>query len=331
MPNSPTSTKNCRCIYLDMNIWINIAESTTTEATTAKEALLHAVNQGRLLCPVSAPLMWELMRQEHDSATRIAHVMERASHNLAFRSREEMNRQEVRALINQLLKRKTQENETVPYLVPVAGYLASTATLEFPTPWNNNQATKFASEVEDRLNRLTLTELIAMRRDDCGQPPRDPPPYQDAWKNRRAIAGNSKVKARRAELEWVWREQVTPVLLSELDRVEHHEHSTFWRSVERLPTDRWGGQAEAVIALLPSATAYIDVITASGYDVNQKPRITDWFDLEHLICALPYATAFASHDRWIRTVYEHVIKNGKGDTCQFLGSLQEITQYAQHA
>ena len=60
-----------KVIFLDLNIWIHLANENNQIAQNIKKYLFEMVDKGIVFCPLSAALIWELYKQNYDSALKL--------------------------------------------------------------------------------------------------------------------------------------------------------------------------------------------------------------------------------------------------------------------
>jgi hypothetical protein len=70
-------------VFLDTNIWIDMADGKKAEAQPLKHRLTEMVSAGEIFCPLSPPLIWELYLQEY-SRVRTGELMEALSLNVCY-------------------------------------------------------------------------------------------------------------------------------------------------------------------------------------------------------------------------------------------------------
>lgn len=82
-PNEEDISKR-RAVFLDMNIWIDLRESSNPTHVQLREKLRTLVSGGHCFCPLSTALLLELLTQEADSALRVAALMDELSLGCVF-------------------------------------------------------------------------------------------------------------------------------------------------------------------------------------------------------------------------------------------------------
>jgi hypothetical protein len=82
-------------IFPDTNAWIDLAESKRACFTRHREAVDKAVSAGQVFCPLSAPVIWELLMQNVDRRATVARVMEKLSLDVSMAINHEVFREEL--------------------------------------------------------------------------------------------------------------------------------------------------------------------------------------------------------------------------------------------
>ena len=67
--------KNKNTIFIDTNVWIDVAEDRVALSASIKSKLIDLVKSEKIICPLSAPIIWELYKQNKESQLRIASVV----------------------------------------------------------------------------------------------------------------------------------------------------------------------------------------------------------------------------------------------------------------
>jgi len=82
--------ENRSAVVLDTNVWIDIADERNSIAKDIENRLIELCNKEVIFCPISAPIIWELRKQNFDSAMRVGQLMELLSLSVSFRSLDEI-------------------------------------------------------------------------------------------------------------------------------------------------------------------------------------------------------------------------------------------------
>ena len=90
----PEKLKGRTSLFFDINVWIDLADSKSPLANRIKRLLKVLVEDRKILCPLFAPVIWELYKQQYDSILRVGELMEELSLNLWFAPKEEVFRKE---------------------------------------------------------------------------------------------------------------------------------------------------------------------------------------------------------------------------------------------
>ena len=99
--------QNRKAVFLDTNVWIDIAEERSALSKRLKSTLLGLVNSGEVFCPLSDSLLWELYKQNFPSRLRVGELMEALSLNVTFASKEEIFFWEIETFVRKTLQERT--------------------------------------------------------------------------------------------------------------------------------------------------------------------------------------------------------------------------------
>lgn len=100
-------------------------------------------------------------------------------------------------------------------------------------------------------------------------------------------------------------------------------------ALDRLPKNkRFCDAIEGVLRYLPAVSAYVDVLTISGYDPSKKDSMNSFFDCEFLVYGLSYASAFCAKDSGMAEIVRVSAKERQHfGASAFLVSLDELEAY----
>lgn len=317
--------KGRRSVCLDSNIWIDLADERTTEAMRVRHRLVEAVERGDLFCPLYAPLIWELYKQDRESRLRTGALMEQASLNVCLAPRMDIFTWEVHTLAHALLGEPLPPDWRGRLYVPLLGYLCQSFSLEFPDATPSEPAEWTGDLACDRLNRVGLTELLTMRDDEIGEHIKrmEPPPYSDLAKKMRSITGGDKGKVFRLEAESVFESVILPAT--------RHLHPTwiprFLAALKTLPKDRNGGVMETILVGLPAIRNYVETMAVVSQDPLRADRTNDFIDLELIPVPAAYCDLLVTRDRRIRDILVNRTKIMKNTNCEYIDSLEGLERW----
>lgn len=317
-----------KSIFLETNVWIDSADEKTKESKRVKELLRESVKSGKIFCPSSEIIIWELYKQEYDSMLRVGELMEELSLNLSFARKEELFRSEVKRFILNFLENKQEPLNELEIFVPVAAYLSSSSKIVFPEGWSQEDQKKLGDFVYSSLISLTVTGLLKMRKDNRSfiNKERDPG-YSDSWKKRWEITKGNKRKMHRIEVEKIATSFLIPLLNNLRSQLPIEQQLKFLSYVKSLPKDKYGGAVTTILARMPALKNEIDILTVSGYDPNRKGNMNDFFDIELMAIPFAYADIFVTFDGWIKHLLTSKNTFIKPDKCKCIFNLADLEVY----
>jgi len=304
----PKKINGREAIFLDTNIWIDLAEAESVLAKRVKKLLIKLVDEGRVFCPLSEAVIWELYKQEYDSMLRVAKLMEKLSLNISFAIKEEIFALEIESFVLTCITeaRMSVPNKTAIY-VPIVSYLSSTGTLRFPNGWDEASMQKFAKLFVDGVSALTLTKFLKMRRGTFSFIRKERSPgYSETWRKRWQLTQGDKEKMRRYEEETIASKIMLPTMNRFRAKLPLMQQLQFIDVLKSLPRDKYGGCLAFMLAHMPALKNEIEILTISGFDNNRKGTMNDFFDIEMLAVPLAYADALVSSDKWLK----HLLRIG---------------------
>jgi hypothetical protein len=317
-------------LFLDTNIWIDLAEQRSDEACRCFQLLTTGVTSGRLLCPVAAPLLWELFKQNYESAQRVAQVMDSLSLSTSFAAPSEVHSIEAVWCAQGLLRGSVISVPRSNLLVPIISYLSSDSYLEFSDTWPAEQRKEAATLAASRLRNLNISQLVKIRRSALPQPePVQPPQFAAAHQRRAEHARNNKRKAWLIEAHAVASRELLPRLAALKSRLPPDSQAAFLAATSALPRGDFGTRLTGLLKHTPSLLVRAEIMTLAGFDTNRKDSMRDFYDREMMIIPLAYADAFASHDRWIRHILGSPPTVLSAWPARFLPGLREVSHFVQ--
>ena len=79
-----------KSVCLDTNVWVNLHHERTPAAKRTRSLLYDVVNSGKVFCPLSAAVLWELYKQDRTSRMERAALMEDLSLNVCLANSDEI-------------------------------------------------------------------------------------------------------------------------------------------------------------------------------------------------------------------------------------------------
>lgn len=314
-------------LFLDTNIWIDLANQATTEAKECFQVLREAVAAGRLLCPLNASLIWELYKEHYASALAVAAVMDDLSLSTTFASTDEVRTTEARYCLEGLLSSKVITPPRRDVLVPLISYLSSHSHLEFDDSWPSQRRQAVVQLVADRMKGLTVTELINVRKESLPRPERRPPPYAEAARRRAEYAKGNKRKAWLAEAYTIVSSVALPKMAAIRSTLPLRSQLAVLAASCRLPQDSFKSRIVPLLERMPSLLVETEVMTLSGFDTQRRDSMRDFYDLEMLVIPFAYCDALASRDRWMRHITQSQPVMMKEWPSQFLYGLGDVVRF----
>jgi len=316
-------------VVLDMNCWINMGDEKSSLATRTKDSLRKLVSDGLIFCPLSLGLIWELYKQGHDSRLRTGELMEELSLNVSYASRDEIFAWEVERAVRRLVDAGPIDLSLSELYVPALAYLGSRFRLEFPEGFPSQRTDDFTRQVKERLESLSLTELLKMRTGRRGdkifeiikQIP--PPKYSEEAKRTWDMVKGDKQKIQRIEALTVFRQYIKPAI----DKLPPPVLVKFWGYVQAVPKDKHGGFLGELLKSLPALYNHVEVMAAVTQNPSRNYKINDFFDFEIMPVPLAYASAFVAQDKGIRDVLRNRTGILKRSTCRYCFDLAEFGEW----
>ncbi len=304
-------------VFLDINVWIDLAEEKSEIAKSVKKLLVALTNSGAIFCPLSEVILWELYKQNFDSMLRVGELMEQLSLNISFAIKEEVFENEIKVFISSYVVKRNEDLGKDNLFVPVAAYLSSDGKLTFPGSWAEDDIEEFAILFSKTLSTLKLTDFLKLRKGELEfiKKKRDPG-YSSAWKKRWQTTLGNKTKMHRLEAETIALKIILPRMNQIRSRLPLELQLCFIAYLESLPRDKYGGCLEFILSQMPALKNEIDIITVSGFDFNKKSTMNDFFDIEMLAVPLAYADVFVSQDKWIRHLFTNMKQMVDSNGCK---------------
>lgn len=280
-----------KALFLDSNIWINLADEKSNLASKIKNRLIKLVENGAVFCPISMPIISELYKQNFESAYQVGKLMEKLSLNLCYKHNNEVFRNEV---IN-FIKCQIDEN---------------------------------SEAINQYLNNITLTEMLKLRKPNFPfKIETNILSFKEQNEKRHKFTKGNKTKMRRIEEEYVANHIILPLIKQINTLLPLEQTITVNDYIKSLPKDRFGGSIKSILENLPALQSFVEIMTITGYDINRKDNINDFFDRELLIIPLAYADVLIAEDKWIRHLLNNVSTYIKDNKIIYISTLKEFENY----
>jgi hypothetical protein len=294
-----------RLVYLDHNIWIDLAERNLAIA----EQCRMAVRTGTVLFPVSTPAVTEVLEQT-DSTQRchVAALMDDLSVGVSFRPTSFIHVLEAGLPLTALLGGAVTGVSRDKLLCWVAECFAR-MKLEFPPSWNGTKAESFTNQLAQRPEVRSVRWLVENFPVDKMRP------LQAEWEKhfvegmRASLAEGvalvqdlpKDARWRRLLFEeryWAYREFVRPRIRQNLTAVVGEEK--LLKAMAGMLRQVGLGSEERFIrlmALMPSLDLFCHIMAERRRDPTRKIYKQDFHDVEHAIVGGVYADVFVTSDR----------------------------------
>lgn len=311
-------------LIFDTSIWIHLSVGKSQEAIRIRELLLRLRENEEIICPLTFSAILELRKQKGDSLQRTATLMESLSSNVSFRSLDQIFDSEISCFLEYMRSGELPKLSISEKFGPLLCYSSKSFSIDSSLTISQE---KHLSTI---CQQISLTDYIQLLGDDSSYKMDCAPAYQKSNISRRKITGKSINKARRIEQEHIARSLVLPKLNEERAKLPIKEQLQITKKIGNLPKSKKHGSAiEYILTFMPALSAFVDVMTFSGLDINRKDSENDFYDREFLIHGLSYPYMFAAVDKWVASLIPFCDdKQGKKSKA-FFGSLKELECYLE--
>lgn len=311
---------NREIIYLDNNIWIELADNQAPSAARTAQALLQDFRDRRVLCPLSFAAISELIDQPNDiRRARRARLMDSLSDGVVLRNSSPICDAEASTLApggDLAGVRREAFSLLLDYLGDHFLLAADDSDLAFKLVEFIRDYMRLNAEARSVARLLELSCINEMRsrhvleaRDYLARATRD----TDA--TRKDIIANRLSRA-----------QV-------LKRVQQNVLDTclFRRVLGRnatLPPPQEPRALSRLIARLPTMSLMAEIFTARYCDPSRKPQRQDFFDTEHATAAI-YCDVFVTSDKNLFTILSRAKSIGTIMPCQILRGVEALAEHLE--
>lgn len=315
-----------KTVLLDINVWIELADGKTTQATKLRDRLLRLHSNERILCPLVAPTIWELRKQSSPSLEHTAELMEVLSLNVSFRGLNQIFDKEIDHFLEYLRTDHFSPLSTSDKYGSLLSYLVPKFKLGSDQDRQSYKQQRLCENLAGITKNISLTQLISLLGAHSFPNVDTARGYQAASRSLREAMG-SVTKIRRVEIENIAQTIIIPKLNAKRSKLPIQEQLIVMQRVKKLPQNKkYGSSIEHILKFMPALSAYIEMLVATGLDTNRKDNPNDFFDREILVYGLSYSTIFASIDSWISSLVNYCRKSKYPGIFAFSGSLSELDQ-----
>jgi predicted nucleic acid-binding protein len=319
-------------IGLDTSVWIRLARRKSSMDADVADFLRQLVGDGKVLCPVSWPLIHELLASSYDRALPVARLMDQLCLGIAFRQDTEIIAVEVARSLEALRGDPQARLGPTDVYTSVMGCFGTQAKLIWPADFPATEAERLATtaEFESRMRSLTLAEVVSMARASL---PREESrsaedlDYERAWRERFAFARGDRAVMRRIEEEYHIKKLVLPALQRLTSGMSLGERIQMLSAIRTLPLNRYGGVSATILNEARLFRTRIEILAVMGFNPSRRGSLNDFFDVEIMAAPLAYAAAFAAHDKWIRYLLTHESAMLSSNGVVFLESVSALRSF----
>ena len=329
--------ENRQSIFLDSNIWIDLADNQSLESRQAKLLLLELVLKGAVFCPVSITSLFELFLQEYDSAIREAELMDTLSLNVTFRHRDEIMNEEISAFVMSLSNDAIvvpQANLNYSQLfAPAAAFIGSRMNLAYPENASSDFVDDASLKLENKMKGLGVAGLVNLFK--AHLPMRDwkndfsTEMYSEIFKERREISKGNRKEAREIEKYSVLRSELVPNLINYVAQLDPLPSSRARNLIEAYVFSLEEKAGEILLKKIPSLRRYAEVLTITALDDSLKMSPNHMMDVENMIIPPIYSNVFVARDRWVKAMMSDMTMQST-NKAQCLFSIKELISYCDN-
>jgi hypothetical protein len=318
-----------KSLFLDTSIWNRLADCETEQASRIRKKLKFLVAKERLFCPLAMPTIMEVRKQEGSSLERTVAIMEELSLNVSFCNIKTIFDREIKVFVAYLLSGQYCPLTAPDVFGPLDTYLGGTAYLSDYEHLPRDVVARLKGHLEIEIRNLSLSGFLRLFDGKRAPEPLGKLKCQEASARRRKLANDSVRMMRRIEQEEIARSIVIPKFQEFTKHLAIEKRLKVIDALNRLPkSKRFGDAIASMLNYLPAVSAYVDVMTISGYDSGKKASMNNFFDCEFLIYGLSYASAFCAKDSGMAEIVRVSAKERQHfGTLAFIMSLDELEIY----
>lgn len=295
--------KNRISIFLDTNIWIDLAEKNDPMIAEVKTKLLNLSKEEKIFCPLDMSTFMEFHRQEFDSIKRLFSIIDSLTLNLAICERNHIYNLEIENFVNNELNNK---NENIPrnlIFVPFGCLNGNILKVNNPFPPEDFRSKIFIEANKVKLSKWKFSEYMSHSKPFLPQKyPTDPNLFTDTWKISKEMNNGNKNKMYSMEENYTIKEIMYPLLLAYMKKFNADTQIKFISYVIKnkinlpeLPMI-WAKKILQNSSLLRNT---IEIMSFTSYDINRKGRESDQTDFEVMIASSSYYDILFTRDGWM--------------------------------
>jgi hypothetical protein len=304
---------NRRLIYLDFNVWINIAEKLKHVAAECR----RAVSLGKVLFPVSNATVSEVIEQLNSAQrARLATLMDDLCRGICFKPSDDIYKAEATSAFAVILGQpviKVSRERTLTWIVECFGQMA----ISFPSSWSEASAKQFNRQLSN-LPELRSVKWLADHlpvEEMRAKHDRSKKDYVErmrvtmekcASEHQHLAKDIRRKKLLLEERDWALNKFVSPQITKNLLEIVGPEKTL--STIEAISREAGEGseqRLEQVMAVMPSLDLYCRIMAERGINPNRKPKGQDFHDAEHAIVGSVYADAFVTADGYLFDLLTH--------------------------
>lgn len=265
----PEKLKGRTSLFFDINVWIDLADRKSSLANRTRRRLKVLVEEGEIFCPLFAPVIWELYKQQFDSIIRVGELMEELSLNLCFAPKEEIFRKEAENFVFNYIENRNSDLTIEDIYVPVTGYLSTKASLTFPKGWTNNDSKNLARILTKEIVGQKFTDFLKMRKGSfLNFENVQKSQFSEVWKERREFCKGDKSKMWRVEEELIAKKYIIPTFNEVREKLPLTLQLEFIKYLDTIPRDKYEGCMDTILTYMPALKNEIEILAVSGYDTS---------------------------------------------------------------
>ena len=314
-------------IYLDLNVWIDLADAKTPPAKLLKEILKLLVDEKKIFCPLHFSTISEMRKAKFDSVSKLGKIMDQLSLNFTFIRSEILQKAEIVAFIYSLINHRKFSVPVQYVFGPYMSYLSYGFSLTYNEDAPIEKREEKNKIAADIMKKITLLDMIEMAGRFDHWKKRDYSSFfQAELKNIWDETKGEKNKIRENEENYVTKTKILPTIFQINSTLTKEQLKELMELINAFQTDKKGRRISSILKQMPSLRNEVEVMSTAVLDKNRKYNMNDFFDLENIIIPLAYSNVFVSQDRWIRHLLK-VTDLPKKNGCKYFYDFKELTTY----